>query len=233
MESPKLVIFMLIFSLIFPPISYAFSTFSTETPDVISSLDVDDLISLGLILEISVTNNVTYGGDWVYYDLNQTDYRIKWFNDTDTFLIQSRINPIDQLLDSWYFPHDCLLGDTTGLIISKEGEITELEIINYFDNEYNWTRIITDFSINIFWTLTNDTYTIETQLDSELIYVTFAKVYTEETQYSFSRFINWYWGTFTGQNSYGLPEVFSWVLRVITAIQFVCAVWVIKDVLRV
>lgn len=237
MESPRLVIFMLIFSMLFAPLSYAFTMLGVDEPTeyIETGLDSDAIISLGLTIANSQYENVTFEGGWFYYELNTLRVRVRWVNATeDYFEFDSQSHPIEIFANTWFLPTDSQIIKPDGLGLSRNGTIKETDVISYYQSVYHWTRfIIKEFALNLFFAPDNNTISIIDQLDSGTIKVVMARVTDETDNFNFLSFVNWYWNLITGQNTFGLPPIFSWIIRIITAIQFVCAVWVTKDLLRV
>lgn len=233
-QREAVIIFAFIFMLSFPVIGYSITTLAMNNQVADTSLDADALASAGLTLYSGVSHNITYNDPAVEYVIpDKGIYRIRWFNVFaigDKFLIQKRSNPVDRLLGSWWFP---TLVRTSFNNLSDEPR--NATVINYFNQDYNWTRAtLLNEGLIIFWTI--DTVTssniTEAIMEDGFVTVTIAQPFdTTAANFNWFSVASWYMGLLIGDQTFGLPPIFSWVIRIITGIMFIAAVWFVRDLL--
>jgi hypothetical protein len=240
-QGVKLYVFVLVLNLVFPVMSYTFTTFTgTEAERYELDLDPDDLMIIGLNLIDGESHNLTWKGGPVEYEISNVSIRAEWdrwrqgasfiFYDGISFIKRSSLS---HAFNTWLFPY--VVGVKS--IASNEWFLTlrNATIINNWDPEYNWSRFVLQDGHHVFVTPydTDNNITKAVNVDGNLN-VTIAKSFDEtEDRFNFWNFIKWYSALLIGSRSWGLPSVFSWVIRILAAISFLAAVLLIKELTRV
>ena len=80
MENLRLIVFILIVSLVFPIFGMALTQGESEVELYDVSVSPESLVSAGILLREGESHNVSYGGGYVYFTLNDTEVRVKWDN---------------------------------------------------------------------------------------------------------------------------------------------------------
>lgn len=238
-EGVALYVFVLVLNMIFPVLSYTFTTFGTQWETFDIDLNPDSLMMIGLNLVDGESHNITWEGDFVEYtDINLT-IRLRWATwerltlpDEDGIRFQKR-SAVGQAFDSWAFPFVVSVKSiTTNEWFTDARNDT---IIRDFDPKYNWTRFVLYDGHHVFITPfeTHGNMTRAVHEDGTLN-VTIAQSFDEtEDRFNFWSFIKWYSSLLIGSNSWGLPSVFAWIIRVFAAISFLAAILLVKELTRV
>jgi len=230
----SLYIMVLTFTLIFPVLGYTF----TNVPGTIGSFDIsiDDetLMLAGITLEDAQTYDLTWQGGYKYYDVGNKTYRAAWAADWR---------------DPWITP----IGD--GVAVERHGifqwwdankirlksykvgnnfkVITNASIVAEYDTDFNWTRYVTDSGLQVLVTPYTRGISINTAVYTEAhLNVTLGAAIDEWSNFNFGKFLSWYFSMLLGETSFGLPGVFSWVIRIISAISVLSAILLAKELIR-
>jgi len=229
----KLYITTLVIALVFPVLGYTFTNFPSAMGDYDVSLSAESLMMAGITLEDAESHNITYGGPFRYYDIGNISLRSAWD---------------ENWKDPWITP----LGD--GLVVERQGTfgwldpgklnlksqvtgitkrvISNVTIINEYDINYNWTWFTTEQGSQLFITPfirgQNITYAVLTQGQ---LNVTLGSALEETGNFNFMKFVNWYTAILIGETTWGLPSVFSWVLRIISGITVLSVVLLAKELI--
>lgn len=235
----KLYIFVLVLNLVFPVFGYTFTAFGENPGDYEMDLDLDALHMAGITLVDAESHNMTYNSGWVYFtELNKTirsqfmdnvrDPMILILGDGVTFQSQSAVA---MALEGWTMPYRMSVKS----VITNEWikYIANDTIVRDYNTLYNWSRFILKSGHQVFITpnLTHGNMSRAVYEDAH-INVTIAKTFEEESNFNFRRFLGWYTSIMIGSQSWGLPSVFSWVLRILGALSIFAMVMLTKDLIR-
>jgi len=206
-KSVSLLIFFVVFSAVFPVAGFAL-TFSAGTPDI-SGVSEEALMQAGIILTDVATENVTDDEAWVYFALNDSDYRVRWM-DPGT--------PNERYFE-WQVPHG-ILGWSWPTTIDPS-PYGVLLVISNWDNDYNWTRATLDSGgaseAECFFTIYPGYDNITQCMDEGNVTMTIGRSY-EPAAADLWTFTSWFFGMVTGIETYNMPAFFVWLIRVITLI---------------
>lgn len=225
----RIYIFVLILNIVFPVLGYTFTAFAEATEEYEISLDPDDLMAAGINLVDGESHNITYDGSWVEYILLNITIRSSWY--ADAIVFQKR-SPIGKAFNTWLFPYFVDVKSRQTNIWS--GALLNVTIIDDWDTEYNWSRFVLADGHHIFVTPydTDGNISKAVFIDGNLN-VTIAKSYDEDdTSYNFWNFLGWYSSLIIGDQSWGLPSIFSWFIRILAAISVFAIVMLTKDLIR-
>jgi len=235
----NIFIFGIVFNLFFSVFGYAFTTFAYEAiPENYEiAIDNEELWKQGIIFLNATSFNVTYNEDWHYFSQNNKDFRVKWYepiiplNSPAGFYFEKQ-SLIEQWLDTWIYP------EKIPLLVGEEGAIflTEIDnssIVNYFDIDAHWTEIKFEGLICLLSTIPGDEANISKAIfDTGIITVTVGKGSSNQ-DFDLQNFAEWYWDTLFSFNALGIPESILWFTKIITTINFVSAIYVLREATKV
>jgi len=243
MENLKLIVMMLIISITFPIFSMGLIHFDAQESSKFDiAISYQALLSAGIYLGDAVSHNVTYGGGYVYFNLNDTEVRVKWDDlglDPATLLpigdaikVEKK-SPLGRLMDSWVFPKRLyIFGEKTNY---KSLYIYNSTIIQEWDEDYKWSLfripeeglvMIIQYSPSVSNNITEAVY------DDGMITITIGKSLDVNEKVNFRRAIDWYVGLLIGDKAWGLPPVFTWIVRIITSLGVLAMVIFIKEMIK-
>lgn len=231
---------MLVLNLVFPVISYTFTSWGEQAENYEHDLNPDSLMIIGLNLVDGESHNVTWdSGLWSYFELFNVSIRSSWgtfatvgAGPGDGISFQKR-SAIGLALNTWLSRYIVRIKS----ILSNEwfSVLRNETILRDYDNEHNWTRFVLEDGHHVFIT------PFETHGNmSQAIYedgtlnITLAKSFDEtEDRFNFWDFIRWYSSILIGSQSWGLPSVFSWIIRIFAAISMLASILLVKELTRV
>lgn len=232
----RLYIFVLVLNLVFPVLGYTFTAFGQSPERYETTLDPDSLMTIGVNLVDAESHNLTWEGPWVYYELINVSIRAKWAShrllglpNEDGIRIEKQ-SALSKAFNNWMFPYTAPVKS----ILSNEW-FTDLRndtMLRDFDLTYNWSRFVLKDGHHIFITPFADDGNM-----SKAIYVdgalnlTVAKSFDTETNFNFWRFVGWYSSMLIGDQSWGLPVVFAWVLRIIGALSLFATIMLTRELI--
>jgi len=243
MENLKLIVMMLIISITFPIFAMGLTNLQTQESSKFDiAISYESLISAGIMLGNAVSHNVSYGGGYVYFNLNDTEVRVKWDDlglDPATFLPigdaikVERKSPLGRITDSWVFPKRLYIsGEKTDY---KSIYVYNSTLIQEWDEDYNWSLfripeeglvMIVQYSPSVSNNITEAVY------EDGLITVTIGKSLDVNEKVNFRKVVNWYMGLLIGDKSWGLPPVFTWIVRILTSLSVLAMVIFIKEMIK-
>lgn len=216
--------------MVFPIFSFGLAVYGENYGDYDIAIDHDNLIRAGIYLTRAESHNVTYEVGYAQFDDVNYTCRVDWlrsiggrdvvqFWDKDifgTFLFASRI-PIN-------IP---ALGLTGAVMIDNH------TILDAYDSNYNWTKMQMQFKgylIFITHPPTSDNITDAVMNDGKIT-VTIAISMDEETNVNLWSFVNWYQSMLTGDQTFGLPPAFLWLVRIMTAVTILATMALIRELI--
>lgn len=241
-DNLTLYIFVLILNLIFPVLSYTFTSFGPQSERYDVDLSTDALDRIGLTLVDGESHNLTWEGDWVVYSLLNVTVRCRWYsvkapntfpaeyNDGIQFQKQSGIS---RAFDNWFLPYFVPVKSLS----SNEwfNELRNDTIIRDWDPVYNWSRFVLQDGHHLFVTPFESHQNISKSIwEDGTLNVTIAKSFDDtEQRFNFWSFVGWYTSLLIGDQSWGLPDIFSWIIRILAAVSIFAAIMLTKDLTRV
>jgi hypothetical protein len=235
----RLYIFVLMLNLIFPVMGYTFTTFAEQSERYELDLDQDSLMTIGINLVDGESHNFTYGNKtWVEYSLLNESVRARWDNFRLTGLIYQdgfrfqKQSAISKAFNSWITPYTV---SVRSLDSNEWFAILRNEtIIQDFDTEFNWSRFVLKDGHHVFITprtVGDQNITKAVNHDGELN-MTIAKSFEEAGErFNFWRFISWYGSLLIGDQSWGLPSMFSWIVRILAAISMFAMIMLTRELI--
>ncbi|MBA7491600.1 hypothetical protein ES702_02148 [subsurface metagenome] len=222
--SVKYATFFLIFSIAFSYFAFAlmFSTVSEGRWDI--SLDVEQIMSAGILLGEADDLNLTYGSGWQYFTVNNTEIRVEWdwiVTIGDHFRFQTHVK---------FFGLD--LAWTEMGIRDYGTEIYNSSVIVEWNNNTKWSRFKFKNGYELFFTDPEQEHNMTRAIyDDGTVTVTVAESLTITEDVNFMTFVSWYAGMITGTNNYGLPSIFNVVLQSIGALSLLSVIILAKEMI--
>lgn len=241
MESPRLIIFVLLFSLSLPIFGYAFTQLSLTSVIPELALDREALISSGITISEGQSEVIEFNeaAVWTYYTIGNVTYRLAWYNPVlqfGIFHLQAQTHWADRILNTWFFPETQRWLDPSNneQLAAFASGIDNNTVLTYFDEDKGWAWFINGRGLNVFFSYnaTEATGIFDSIENNGNVTVTLATGSVWSKEMDFSGVIDWYFRLLIGDQSYGMPSELSWLIRIITAVMAVAAIWLAKDLLR-
>ena len=222
--SVKYASFFLIFSIVFTYFSYALTFSATPQNRWDITISIEEIMSTGILLGEADDLNLTFGSGYQYFNVNNTDMRVKWgwlVGVGDTIWFETHVKFFGLGL-AW-----------TPMGIRDYGNyLYNSSIIVEWDNQKNWSRFKAKNGYEPFFTDPEQEHNISRAIyDDGIITVTVAESITFGDKVHLMAFVSWYAGMVTGTNSYGLPSVFNIVLQVINMLSLLSVVILVKEMI--
>ncbi len=233
----KLYLFVLILNLIFPVLAYTFTAFGETEERYETELDPDSLMTIGINLIDGETHNLTWKGEYIYYQLINVSIRAQWDTHRLTGLIYQdgirfqKQSAVSLSLENWWYPYTVEVKS----ILSNEWffELRNETILRDFDTNYNWSRFVLKDGHHVFITPFADDGNMSKAIYVDgALNVTLAKSFDTETNFNFWRFLGWYSSMLIGDTSWGLPSMFAWVIRILVALSIFAVIMLTKELIR-
>lgn len=235
-----LIVTVLVFNILFPTFAYAFTTLAVTGDGVIDSvIDPDVLLLDGINIENATTHTIDHGETWTEFEVGAETFRVMWAEDIDGlfyddpgFAIQRRANPIDRAFNTWLFPLNIRwVNPVNGTALDVLDNST---LIDAYDEERGYAKIDLKEDARIVLFSHNETIadTFEDSIEvNGTILVTVASAISDD--FSFLGLIDFFTGTLIGDNLYGLPTIFAWIMRLITGLSVLALAWFVKDMTQI
>lgn len=214
----KMLVFLLVFSIVFPVASYAMQ-FNVEVST--GEIAYEDLMSAGIIVDAADTQNITQQlgiglKTFTYYDLNQSgQYRVHWGDVDNVFEFQ-----IPNPWLGWWWP---IVIDT----------VAEADVISGYDTDYNWTHIeiavdTGSAATSLYTIYPGYNFTMAQSIAYGNVTLTIGRGF-QDTGADLMGIANWYFMLVTGQDTTGLPTFFVWLIQITGVLGLIAAVLLIKE----
>lgn len=227
----RLYIMTLVITLVFPTLAFTFTNFPDEMDTYDISLDAQSLMKAGITLTDAETHNITWNrnGDIFYYSVGNKSLRVIW-QDWGIVLGDGLAIQRPSWFGWWDPDFQWLISQSTG---AKARIVFNSTIVSEWDDTYNWTWFRSEDGLNVFIQPNDPASDINTAVFTDAtLNVTLGYALSEETSFNFMQFINWYMSLLVGGESFGLPGVFIWILRIVSAITLLSAILLVKDLTR-
>ena len=235
----ELYVFILVLNLIFPVLGYTFTVFGAQSGRYEMDLDPDSLMLIGLNLVGGESHTLTFkAGTWEYYTVINTSIRAQWAThelltlpDEDGIRLEKQ-SAVSKAFNNWWIPYTVPVKS----IRSNEWftDIRNDTIVRDFDPRYNWTRFVIKDGHHIFITsFLTDGNISKAVYEDGILNMTIAQSFDEDTTFNFWRFVGWYSSLLIGDQSWGLPSIFSWVLRILGALSVFAMVMLTRDLIPI
>jgi hypothetical protein len=229
----RLYVITLAFTMIFPVLGYTFTNLPGVIGDYDTSISDETLMLAGITLTDAESHDLTWTGAFQYYNVSNKLFRVQWKADwRDPW-----ITPIGDGIAverpgsfEWWDANKVRL--TSWVARNNFKVITNASIVSEYDINYNWTRYVTDTGFQVLITPYTRGVSINTAVyDEAHLNVTLGTALVESSTFNFRQFVNWYFSMLLGETSFGLPSVFSWMIRLISAISVLSAILLAKELI--
>jgi len=237
-----LIVAVLIFNVLFPTFAYAFTTLAVDGDGEIDSvIDPDELLLAGIDIENATTHTVIHGAAWTEFEVGSETFRVQWvedqglgwlFDNSPGFALQRRANPIDRMFNTWLFPLNIRwVNPSNGTALDVLSNAT---LVDAYEESKGWAKIDLKNDVRIVLFTANSTIspTFEDAVEvNGTVLVTIATPAMDD--FSLLGFIDFFTGTLIGDNMYGLPSVFSWIMRLLSVVSILALAWFVKDMTQI
>ena len=229
MADPKdIAITLLLISVLFHYFTYSFTVTAYDYSDWDISLDINDLYSSGIMLGNWDENNITYNaGTWTIFQINDSTIRCQW---QDWALLGG--DGIVWQIKAPFFGFPAWI-DFTFVNIFQERNIKNSTIMERWESDHNWSKVHGKTGYVVFITdpLKQGNITRATQIDGNLT-LTLAEDISWADEPNLSTFMSWYIGLVTGSETWGLPDSFSILVRIMTMLGIFSGIFLLIEARR-
>lgn len=229
LDPKEIAVTLLLVSILFHYFSFSFTIVAYDYSDYDISLSFVDLMTSGILIGDWDVNNVTFGNNtWTEFEVRNTTIRTKWL----TWTLLSKSGLLFQqeseffTLQPWIdFRFQNIQG---GLIIRNQTIIAE------YNADLNNTIIkgITGFVVIFQDPLREGNITKAVQ-DTGSLTVVIAEDVAFSSEPDLNSFLSWYLGLVTGSESWGLPESFGILVRIMTMLGIFSGIFLMSEVRRI
>lgn len=229
MADPKdIAITLLLISILFHYFTYSFTVVAYDYSDWDISLDRKDLIASGIMLGESDEHNITFNSlTWTVFNINNDTIRCQWRNwsllggDGIAWQIQAPFFGFESWLDFKF------------VNVYQERNILNETIIERYDREVNRTDIDgkTGYILLITDPLKQGNITRAVMDDGNLT-LTLGENMAWADEPDLGTFMSWYIGLVTGSETWGLPDSFSILVRIMTMLGIFSGVFLLIEARR-
>lgn len=229
MADPKdIAITLLLISVLFHYFSYSFTVVAFDYSEYDISLDITDLYASGIMIGESDEHNVTYGDNtFTEFVINESRIRVAWINwfaqGGDGLIFTQRVP---------FFGFDAWI-DFTFVNIEGGENIRNSTITALWESNNNWTKVHAKTGYVLFITdpLKQGNITRAVQEDGNLT-LTLAEDISWADEPNLATFMSWYIGLVTGSESWGLPDSFSILVRIMTMLGIFSGIFLLIEARR-
>ena len=227
LDPKEIAITMLFVSILFHYFSYSFTITAIDYSDYEIALDIVDLYASGIMLGEHAAHNISYNaGFFTEFTLNESVVRFQWknwviFGDAISSQIRAPFFNWNQWIDfNWQ--------DIGGKAIRNE------TIIDHWDSENNWTKIhaLTGYVLFITDPSKQGNITHAVMVDGNLT-LTLAQDMAWSEEPNVASFMSWYAGLVTGSETWGLPDNFAIIVRIMTLLGIFSGVFLLSELRRI
>lgn len=227
LDPKEIAITMLLVSILFHYFSYSFTITAIDYSDYEIAIDLVDLYASGIMLGEHDEHNITFdSGTWTYFTLNESVVRFQW---RDWALVGDAIgSQIQAPFFAWNQYIDFNWQDIGGKAIRNE------TVLDHWDSENNWTKIhaLTGYVLFITDPLREGNITRAVLVDGNLT-LTLAQDMAWSEEPNVASFMSWYAGLVTGNETWGLPDNFAIVVRLMTILGIFSGVFLLSELRRI
>lgn len=229
----SIFIFGIIFNILFSMFGFAFTTFASQPSETFEIIiDQDVLWEEGIVFLNATSFEIDYNGGWSYFTENNKKFRLQWYDPIIPVVFGAGIHiqqqdVIEQYTDTWAFPKQLSVQIGEQKHYSKVG-ITNASMITYWEPDNNWTRF--SFGNGYLGFLSTFDNNITRAVDEGSLNVTLGD--PESDQYDVGNFVDWYWDSLFYWNVSGIPGSISVFTKLLTTLNFVSAIIVIRELFR-
>ena len=229
LDPKEIAVMLLLISILFHYFSYSFTVTAYDYTEYDVSLSIIDLYSSGIIIGEWDVKNVTYGNStWTVFEVGNETIRCQW---QDWWLV-GKTGILFQkwteffTLQPWIdFRWKNIEG---GLIIQNHTMIAE------YDYDLNVTIIngITGY-VCLIQDPSRQGNITEAVMESGVIQVVIAEDVAFSSEPDLNSFMSWYLGLVTGSETWGLPDSFSILVRIMSMLGIFSGIFLLSEVRRI
>lgn len=230
LDPKEIAITMLLVSILFHYFSYSFTITAIDYSDYELSIDIIDLYASGIMLGEYDEHNISFQTDpypWTEFEVGNSTMRFLW---RDFIFVGDSIG---SQIQAKFFGFDSWI-NFDWRDIPGGRHIRNATIIEWWDSENNWTMFhgLTGYVLFITDPLKQGNITRAVQVDGNLTLTLAQNVAWSETP-GVSSFINWYFGLVTGSESFGLPDNFAIIVRIMTLLGMFAGIFLLSELRRI
>lgn len=230
MADPKdIAITLLMISILFHYFSYSFTVVAYDYADYDISLDRDDLFASGIMFGESDEHNITYNsGVWTTFNIENDTIRCQW----KRFPLYGGRDGILWQIEAPFFGFETWL-DFEFINVFQGRLIRNTTIMTLWNPDKNRTQISGKTAYILFITdpLKQGNITRAVQEDGNLT-LTLGENMAWASEPSLTKFMSWYIGLVTGSETWGLPDSFSILVRIMTMLGIFSGVFLMIEARR-
>lgn len=229
LDPKEIAVTLLLVSILFHYFSFSFTIVAYDYSDYDISLSFVDLMTSGILIGDWDVHNVTFGNAaWTEFEVRNSTIRTRW----DTWTLLSKSGFLFQqeseffTLQPWIdFRFQNIQG---GLVIRNETIIAE------YNADLNNTIIkgITGFVV-IFQDPLREGNITKAVRETGVLTVVIAEDVAFSSEPDLNSFMSWYLGLVTGSESWGLPESFGILVRIMTMLGIFSGIFLMSEVRRI
>ena len=231
MDPKEIAVTMLMISIFFHYFSYSFTITAIDYSDYDVTLSTVDLYASGILIGENDEHNISFQTGpypWTEFDINETTVRFLW---RDWITVGDAIG---SQIQAKFFGFDTWM-DFEWQNIQGQDFIRNETIIDLFGIEQENMTIVrgtTGYVLFITDPLKQGNITHAVLVDGNLT-LTLAENMAFAEEPNVSTFISWYLGLVTGTESWGLPDNFSIIVRVMTLLGMFAGVFLLSELRRI
>ena len=229
LDPKEIAVLLLLVSVLFHYFSYSFTVTAYDYSEYDVSLSIIDLYSSGIMIGEWDVKNVTYGNStWTIFEVGNETIRCQW---QDWWLV-GKTGLLFQkwteffTLQPWIdFRWKNIEG---GLIIRNQTMIAE------YDYDLNVTIIngITGY-VCLIQDPSRQGNITEAVMESGVIQVVIAEDVAFSSEPDLNSFMSWYLGLVTGSETWGLPDSFGILVRIMSMLGIFSGIFLLSEVRRI
>ena len=228
LDPKSIAVTLLLVSVLFHYFSYSFSVVAYDYSQYDISLDIIDLYSSGILIGDWEEKNVTFGNStWTEFEVSNKSIRCRWedwfLTGKSGFLFQSETEffTFQPWIDFRWANIEGGLTIQNSTIIEEFGK-TRAENISIIKGVTGFVAIFSD-------PLGNGNITDAVMVQGMLSVVIGEDVsFTSEPD--LASFTSWYMGLVTGSESWGLPDSFSILVRIMTMLGIFSGIFLLSEI---
>ena len=256
----RIIIFVLLVNISFPVFASALTSLTINATFDNSVLNTLDLLNSGIVLtnatsitlnlnDVQIVTFINPDNWYATWDTNGIRFQVqdnqidkflgtKWFLKSmdvinpkgNKFPTWSGYSTTSQFIDSIHYIPTSTIQDKFD--VSKGyayGNFISYKLVEHAAT-HSFTEEVVYSSEKVFFSYNQTAYTtIGDALNAGHIYITYGTAVKNDA--NLTDFMSWYVGMLIGTDTYGLPEIFLYIMRIFVAVSILATVWLVKDVL--
>ena len=230
LDPKAIAVTLLLVSILFHYFSYSFTIVAYDYSEYDISLKLIDLYTSGILIGDWDEKNVTFeNATWTTFEVGNATIRVKWaqwpFTGKTGFLYQQH-TPFFTLQPWIDFRWSNIQG---GLIIQNS---TIIEFYGMETPNITINRGITGF-VAVFQDSSGENNITKAVMETGLLTVVIAEDVAWSSEPDLGSFMSWYLGLVTGSETWGLPDSFSILVRIMTMLGIFSGIFLMSEIRRI